>query len=54
MDKIKDLAIEYWIFNTARIYEEDMHVSTPVIEAYEAGFKAAINMNFNLSENEEK
>lgn len=35
---MKSLAIDYWLENTERIYEEDLHVSTPVIEAYEAGF----------------
>jgi len=42
--KLKDLAVDYWIENTSRIYDENLHISNTVIEAYEAGFKAAKEM----------
>lgn len=41
MKKLKSLACDYWIENTHRIYKENLHVSTPVIEAYQAGFEKA-------------
>ena len=44
MKMINSLATDYWIDNTARIYKENLHVSTPVIDAYEAGFKKAREM----------
>lgn len=40
--KVKDgLAAQHWIDNTDRIYKEDLHVSSPVMEAYVAGFEMA-------------
>lgn len=40
--KVKDsLAAQYWIDNTQRIYQENWHVSSPVMEAYVAGFEKA-------------
>lgn len=40
--KVKDgLAAQHWIDNTDRIYKEDLHVSSPVMEAYVAGFEKA-------------
>ena len=44
LNKLKDLAVDYWIENTSRIYDEDLHISNAVIEAYEAGFKRAKSM----------
>jgi hypothetical protein len=42
MIKIDSLAAQYWIDNTDRIYAEELHVSTPVMDAYRAGFMAAL------------
>jgi hypothetical protein len=43
--KVKDsLATDYWIENTQRIYDENLHISTPVMEAFVAGFEAARHM----------
>lgn len=42
MKLITALAADYWIDNTDRIYKENLHVSTPVMEAYIAGFKEAV------------
>lgn len=40
--KLKDaLAADYWIEHTDRIYKEQLHVSSPVMEAYLAGFEEA-------------
>ena len=50
MKVIKGLACEYWIENTARIYEENLHVSTPVIEAFEAGFLMARKIATKLAD----
>jgi hypothetical protein len=44
---LKDAATDYWLENTTRIYAEDLHVSTPVIEAFEAGAKWAIEQAEN-------
>jgi len=41
MKRVEGLAADYWIENTDRIYAEDLHISTPVMYAYEAGFRAA-------------
>lgn len=44
MKALESLSIDYWIDNTKIIYEDresGMHISHPVIEAFEAGFKAA-------------
>jgi hypothetical protein len=41
--KVKDsLAADYWINNTQQIYKENFHVSTPVMDAYSAGFEQAL------------
>lgn len=40
--KLKEsLAANYWIENTQRIYDENLHVSGPVMEAYQAGYEKA-------------
>jgi len=44
MKLVQSLATDYWIENTNRIYEEDLHISTPVMEAYEAGFRKALEV----------
>lgn len=40
--KVKDgLAAQYWIDNTNQIYEDNLHISSPVMDAYRAGFQEA-------------
>lgn len=40
--KVKDaLAADYWIENTQKFYDENLHMSSPIMEAYEAGFEKA-------------
>lgn len=41
MKLINSLSADYWIENTKQIYEENLHISSPVMEAYESGFKKA-------------
>lgn len=49
--KLKEsLAAEYWIDNTNKIYEENLHVSSPVMEAYEAGFNKALELSAKFIE----
>jgi hypothetical protein len=48
MKLIDDLAAGYWIDNTKRIYEEDLHVSAPVMDAYKSGFGEAIERCINI------
>lgn len=47
MKLIDSLAADYWIKNTDKIYAEDLHISTPVMEAYKAGFKTAVREAVN-------
>lgn len=50
--KVKDgLAAQYWIDNTQRIYDEDLHVSSPIMDAYKAGFEAAREMSKSIIRN---
>jgi hypothetical protein len=44
MKLVQSLAADYWLENSEQIYKEDLHVSTPVMEAYEAGFRKAIEL----------
>lgn len=48
MKKKEALAADYWINNTKRIYDENLHVSTPVMEAYIAGFEKARHLASNI------
>lgn len=50
MKKIVSLACDYWLENTDRIYLENLHVSSPVIEAFEAGFRKAVKMATKLAD----
>jgi hypothetical protein len=45
MKLIDALAADYWIANTKRIYEENLHVSDPVMDAYRAGFEKALELS---------
>lgn len=52
--KLKEsLAAEYWIENTQKIYEENLHVSSPVMEAYQAGFEKARTLAANIIFNQQ-
>lgn len=37
----KHLAVQYWIDNTSIIYNNTLHISCPIMEAYLAGFEKA-------------
>lgn len=50
MTKLEALAADYWIAHTDRIYKENLHVSTPVMEAFEAGFRNARRITLNILE----
>lgn len=43
MKLYEDLAAGYWLDNTNFIYENKIHISTPIMEAYKAGYKEAIS-----------
>lgn len=49
MKKKEALAADYWIENTDRIYNEDLHISDPVMEAYLAGFEKAREIAVELA-----
>ncbi len=53
MKLVKSLAADYWTENTNRIYQEHLHISTPVMEAYEAGFNKALELSEKLTKNNE-
>lgn len=42
MTRSEELAADYWIENTERIYAENLHVSTPVMDAFKAGYEAGV------------
>lgn len=48
MKQIDAFAADYWIENTQRIYAENLHVSSPVMDAYRAGFEKARAMAVEL------
>lgn len=48
MKLINALAVDYWLEHTNKIYKENLHVSTPVMEAYEAGFKMAKELALSM------
>lgn len=54
MKLIDSLAADYWIENTKRIYEEDLHISTPVMDAYKAGFEKATIAAMNKVHNAQR
>ncbi len=51
MKQIDSLATMYWIDNTQRIYEENLHVSDPVIDAYISGYTQAVKDCLQLINN---
>jgi hypothetical protein len=42
MTRVEELAADYWIENTERIYSENLHVSSPVMDAFKAGYEAGV------------
>lgn len=56
MTKAEALAADYWIENTQRIYDENLHVSGPVMDAYRAGYEAGLKaaQTSTASEGEDK
>ena len=41
MTELEELAANWWIENTEKIYDEKLHISGPVMDAYRAGFEEA-------------
>ena len=48
MTKLECLASDYWIENSKKIYQENLHISSPIMDAYKAGFGAAKEMAVQL------
>lgn len=42
MTKAEEMAADYWIANTDAIYKLDLHISSPVMDAFKAGFEAGV------------
>lgn len=40
MTKAEELAADYWIENTDVIYKLDLHISSPIMDAFKAGYEA--------------
>lgn len=42
MTRVEELAAEYWIEHTDEIYKLDLHISSPVMDAFKAGYEAGL------------
>lgn len=51
MTKLEALTCDYWIENTDKIYNSELHISDPIMEAFEAGFIKARHMATKLADN---
>lgn len=50
MNLIDSLATDYWFENTNRIYQENLHVSGLIMDAYKAGFEKAIKLSVTIAQ----